>query len=81
MICPHCRVSVDAAVNLTAPRPPRPGDVAVCFYCGGLTMYQSVMGVLALALLPAHLAVEMEADPQIGEMREEIRRRSGGMHP
>lgn len=76
--CPHCRHPVDSMTDFTLGHPPRPGDASMCFYCTELGMFHVVMGVLTIVPLPAHLLAQAEADPYIREMREEIRRRTGG---
>lgn len=76
LYCPHCQHPVNSA-TASSLHPPRPGDASMCLYCTRLGMFQEVMGVLVLVPLPAHRVAEAEADPEVQEMRAEIRRRKG----
>jgi hypothetical protein len=37
--CPHCGASQDLHTNTTGARPPKDGDVAICWRCHGIAVY------------------------------------------
>lgn len=48
--CPHCRQVVDQHTSANEPhstKQPRPGDIAVCFYCGGINRITEELGLRA----------------------------------
>lgn len=75
--CPHCHNPVNASTGFDFGRGPWPGDVAVCFYCDGVSMFRVVLGGLALVALSEEQAAIMETDPPIAAMRETVRMRRG----
>lgn len=39
--CPDCSRSVNGALPVGDNAPPQPGDIALCAYCGGLSLYDN----------------------------------------
>ncbi|QIG76932.1 hypothetical protein EVC30_103 [Rhizobium phage RHph_Y1_11] len=46
--CPHCKVGLDAATEVSSGRGPGPGDVTICAYCGGFSQYDDNMILVEL---------------------------------
>ncbi|WP_143546583.1 hypothetical protein [Rhodococcus sp. 06-418-5] len=60
--CPHCKSVVDATAAMGDPASrPRPGDVNVCVYCAGVSLF----GEDSFRLPTAAEARELELIPEI----------------
>jgi hypothetical protein len=66
--CPHCRRSADGATDVEIgqqpPLNPKPGDYAICLYCGTLNRYDNE---LKLRLLTKRDRRQLMRDPRLRE--------------
>ena len=62
IICPRCGKEMDASLAITNDHRPDPGDVSICLYCAGVSLYDDG---LRLRLPTAAESLELRADPRI----------------
>jgi hypothetical protein len=70
--CPACGAEQDLHTNATGVRPPVPGDVAVCWRCGGVAVFTT--GPFGLLRRPPTAAEEatIRSDPRITRLLDEM---------
>jgi hypothetical protein len=68
--CPHCGKPCDGGISLDdrrAARVPKPGDVAVCIYCGSINTYTET---LSLRRIERTEQRRMLRDPRMAKLME-----------
>ena len=76
--CPTCSKTLSGSTS-TNPRPPAPGDITVCAYCGTVLVFADAgfdkLTAEARAQLPADTRAELEAAERIvAQLRAELKR-------
>ena len=45
-VCPHCNAKMDMATQADGEDRPREGDITVCFYCAGVSVFTAEFALL-----------------------------------
>jgi hypothetical protein len=68
--CPHCGKSCDGGTSVDdqqAERMPKPGDFAVCVYCGSINRYTDTLGLRRIERKEQRA---MERDPRMSKLMQ-----------